>query len=155
MTNGISNRTFVPHVITLEETINAAVVLTMCHPKLCSRSIPGELRLLMGFWVLELQQPKVTPWHTRGVDRGSSAPSLQPWCCAACWCRGSRAPDVHARWSVWLAVLYMPLQQRDGLLSFYPHMVYIVLMAFITVSLRYSSMKTKGNECRMKFACYI
>lgn len=29
MTNGISNRTFAPHVITLEKTTNAAVVLTV------------------------------------------------------------------------------------------------------------------------------
>lgn len=79
-------------------TTNAAVILPACHRNLCSRSTPGELWWLTGFSLLELQQPKATPWHTQGVGRGSSTLSATlVRCCATCWCRWSRAPTLCAR----------------------------------------------------------
>lgn len=83
---------------------------------------------------------KAMLWHTKGVGRGSSATSLQPWCCAVLLA-GAGGTELLPHVTGGLAYY-----KSGGLLWFHPHVMYTVLVAFFMLPLGYSQMKVKRKD---------
>lgn len=147
MTNGSAIWTFVPYVTNFQGSMNVAVLLLACLWKLCCRGTPSELWLLVGFWVLELQQSNALTHKGCGQRLLSNLSTALVLCCAACWCRWSRAPATCDGWLGLLQVRWVAVVSPSCGVHC-PGGIFYASFGILTN-------ESKKEGCRMKSPCHI